>query len=432
MATWWCESAWLSDGIQPGVAISADEGVITDVETETAPRGQRLDGLVFPGFANTHSHAFHRALRGRTQEQGDFWSWREAMYRVASLLEPDSYLTLATAVYAEMALAGYTCVGEFHYLHHEPDGRPYSTPNAMGEALIEAAARAGIRLTLLDTCYLAGGIGRALDSRQARFSDGDAAAWAERVSKMPETPQTKIGAAIHSVRAVPQDEIPTVVEAATSRPLHVHVSEQPAENEETRRAFGLSPTGLLAERGALGPNTTVVHATHVSADDLEILGISGTGACICPTTERDLGDGIGPAWELAEAGVLLSVGSDQHAIIDPFEEIRGLELHERLDTGARGAFSPAQLVAILTRHGYRALGWDGGGRIEVGAPCDLVAVDPNTVHTAGSAPEQLIYAATAADVTDVVVGGEAIVAEGKHRLGDVARLLGEAIGPLWQ
>jgi formiminoglutamate deiminase len=432
VVTWWCESAWLHDEVRSGVAITAEGGIITDVETEAAPGGHRLPGLVFPGFANTHSHAFHRALRGRTQEQGDFWSWRESMYRVASMLDPDRYLALATAVYAEMALAGYTCVGEFHYLHHEVDGRPYASPNAMGEALIEAASQAGVRLTLLDTCYIAGGIGRPLDSRQARFSDGDATAWAERVSRWQETPLVRIGAAIHSVRAVPADEIPTVVEASSGRPLHIHVSEQPAENEESRRAYGLSPTGLLAERGALGPNTTVVHATHVSADDLEILGISGTAACICPTTERDLGDGIGPAWELAEAGVLLSIGSDQHAIIDPFEEIRGLELNERLDTGARGAFSPAQLTAILTRHGYRALGWEGGGRIEVGAPCDLVAVDPDTVHTAGSAPEQLLYSATAADVTHVVVASEAIVTDGKHRLGDVAGLLREAIGPLWE
>ncbi len=432
MTDWWCEAAWLDDQVMGGVAITSDQsGSIVEVETDTEPRGRRLPGLVFPGIANAHSHAFHRALRGRTQERGDFWTWREAMYRVATMLDPDSYLQLATAVYSEMALSGYTCVGEFHYLHHQENGQPYEEPNIMGQAIIEAATRAGVRLTLLDTCYLAGGIGRPLDSRQARFSDGDVDSWAGRVSGLEGGHLARVGAAIHSIRAVPSEQIPSLVEAAAGRPLHAHVSEQPAENEESRRVYGMSPTGVLAERGALGPNTTVIHATHIGADDLEILGVSGTGACLCPTTERDLGDGIGPAWELSEAGVHLSLGSDQHATVDPFEEARALELAERLDTGARGVFSPAQLITFLTRNGYRALGWEKGGRIEAGSPCDLVAVNPNTVRTAGSAPEQLLYSATASDVTDVVIGGEHIVSGGHHRLGDVAALLREAITPFW-
>lgn len=425
--------AWIDGELRSAVAISTDAyGNITSVDEGAKPGGHRLPGLVLPGFANTHSHAFHRALRGRTQLRGDFWSWREEMYRLANRLDPDSYLELATAVYSEMALAGFTCVGEFHYLHHQPDGRPYEDPNAMGHALIEAARRAGIRLTLIDACYLTGGIGRDLDPLQMRFGDGDAARWANRFAVIRPGDKARLAAAIHSVRAVPADQIPEVAGASIGVPLHIHLSEQPAENEECRRAYGLSPTALLAEKGVLGPQTTAIHATHVSADDLEILGVSGTGACICPTTERDLGDGIGPAWELSEAGVLLSIGSDQHAVIDPFEEARGLELHERLDTGARGAFTPEQLVGSLTSHGYRALGWDHGGRIVPGAPCDLVAVDLSSVRTAGSDPAQIVYTATAADVTHVVVGGQSVVEDRHHRIGDVAQLLAGSINPLWQ
>jgi cytosine/adenosine deaminase-related metal-dependent hydrolase len=222
-----------------------------------------------------------------------------------------------------------------------------------------------------------------------------------------------------------------VVEASARRPLHVHVSEQPAENEECRKAYGLSPTGLLAEAGALGPMTTIVHGTHLGPDDIELLGISGSLACICPTTERDLGDGIGPAWELAEAGVLLSVGSDQHAIIDPFEEARGLELHERLGTGTRGAFTPEELVNALTANGYRSLGWSGGGRFEAGAPCDLVAVSTSSVRTAGADPGQLLFAASAGDVTDVVVSERQVVSGGSHHLGDVSSRLSRSINALW-
>jgi formiminoglutamate deiminase len=432
VADWWCERAWIDGRLARAVAISVDEeGVIAAVDEDSPAAGNILSGVVFPGFANTHSHAFHRALRGRTHDEGDFWTWREAMYRIAGGLDPDSYHELAVAVYAEMALAGFTCVGEFHYLHHQPGGQPYDEPNAMGHALKSAAAAAGVRLTLLDTCYLTGGIGRPLDTLQERFSDGDAATWAERAAALGEDPGFRPGAAIHSVRAVPAEQIPTVVDTAEGRPLHVHVSEQPAENEECRQTYGVSPTGLLAARSALGPNTTFIHATHLSSDDIELLSMSGTGVCMCPTTERDLGDGIGPAWELAQAGVRLSLGTDQHALVDPFEEARGVEMNERLVTGARGLFSPRDLIEALTLHGYQALGWRGGGLIAPGSPCDLVAVADRSVRTAGALAEQLPFVATAADVTDVVVGGRAVVTNRQHRLGDVASLLERAITPLW-
>jgi formiminoglutamate deiminase len=262
-----------------------------------APAGaRRLAGLVLPGLANAHSHAFHRALRGRTHAgRGDFWSWREGMYALAARLEPDSYLALARAAYAEMALAGITTVGEFHYLHHPPGGGRYANPNAFGEALAAAAAEAGVRLTLLDACYLRADVdGSPLAGTQLRFGDGDADAWAERASALDAT-AARVGAAIHSVRAVPPAAMRVVAAWAEERavPLHLHLSEQLRENQACLAATGLSPTGLSAETGVLGPRTTAVHATHLADDDLRLLGGSITGACICPTTERDLADGVG-------------------------------------------------------------------------------------------------------------------------------------------
>ena len=436
MTAYWCEHAWLGTGPAAGVAVECDDtGLITQVSTsDTPPAGAHvLRGLVFPGFANVHSHAFHRALRGRTHAGGGtFWTWREAMYSLACRLGPDSYLRLATAVYAEMAVAGVTVVGEFHYLHHPPAGGRYAEPNAMGEALREAAQAAGIRLTLLDTCYLAGGIDTPLAPEQARFSDGDVEAWAERARPGEDRRGARVGAAIHSVRAVPREDLAAVARFAAGRPLHAHVSEQPAENEACLAAYGATPVELLADAGALGPHTTAVHATHLSTKDVELLGGSRTAVCLCPTTEADLADGIGPARELRDAGSPLSLGSDQHAVVDPLVEARSLEHNERLRTGRRGRFAPEELVDALTTAGNAALGWPNAGRIEPGAPADLVAVHTGSPRTAGSRPDQLVLTATAADVHTVVAAGQVIAKDGHHeRLGDAGTLLSEAIGALW-
>ncbi|HEX7302497.1 formimidoylglutamate deiminase [Lentzea sp.] len=424
MVNFWCERAWLPDGLADRVLVRVENGLIASVSTvDTIPLGvRRLHGVVVPGFANAHSHAFHRALRGRTHGGGGtFWTWREGMYALASRLTPQSYYRLARAVYGEMALAGVSAVGEFHYVH---DGS-----NEFGHALREAAKDAGIRLTLLDTCYLAGGIGQPLSEVQQRFSDGTAERWASRVRELESDDVMRVGAAIHSVRAVPRDELSTVAQAFPDAPLHVHLSEQPAENEACLAAYGRTPTQLLEEAGALSPRTTAVHATHLTPRDIATLGRTGTGACFCPTTEADLADGIGPARELADAGSPLSLGSDQHAVVDPLLETRALEHGERLRTGQRGRFSPEELLQAATRHS--ALGWDGG-RIEVGAPCDLVAISCSTPRTAGSLPQQVFLSATASDVDTVVVGGRVVASGGVHEtLGDVGRLLADAIEELW-
>lgn len=447
--TYWLEHAWLDTHVEPGVAVTVSaggstagtDGRITAVRTgtETPPPGAEiLRGLTLPGLANAHSHAFHRALRGTVQVgSGTFWTWREVMYATADRLTPETYHALATAVYAEMALAGITAVGEFHYVHHAPGGTPYADPNAMGEALVAAAADAGIRITLLDTAYLSSGFGQPPGAHQLRFSDGNAEAWAERCSLLKERDHARIGAAVHSVRAVPADQLETVARWAGERraPLHVHLSEQTAENEACREIHGCTPTQLLATHGVLGPRTTGVHNTHLTAEDISLIGGSGTGTCMCPTTERDLADGIGPAVALQNEGSPLCLGSDSHAVIDLFEEARAMELNERLRTRTRGHWTAAALLRAASADGHAALGWDDAGRIETGARADLVTIALDSVRTAGPLPrlgaETAVFAASAADVSHTVVGGRHVVRDGAHRLvPNVPKALADAVEAL--
>jgi formiminoglutamate deiminase len=370
-----------------------------------------VPGLTLPGLANTHSHAFHRALRGRTQrQQGSFWTWREQMYDVAQRLDPDTCFALARATYREMVAAGYTGVAEFHYVHHRPDGRPYDDPAAMSRALVAAAAEAGIRLTLLPTLYSSSGFGAPLEPGQRRFAHEHVEDLLALADALKDDDRTRIGLGAHSVRAVRPDQVAAL--AATGRLLHVHLSEQRAENDGCRAAYGVTPTRLLADAGALGPRTTVVHATHLTDDDIALLGESGTTLSLCPTTERDLGDGIGPARRLQEAGCPVTVGSDSQAVVDPFEELRAVELHERLATETRGHWTAAELLAVGTDH--RPLGFPDTGAIEVGRRADLVTLDTGSPRTAGtgSGEETAVFAASSADVRQVLVDGRAVFRRG--------------------
>ncbi len=437
--SYWLERAWLGPGrLADKVLLSVADGRITSLDTDVAAPpapAHRLRGLTLPGLANCHSHAFHRALRGRTQtERGTFWTWREQMYAVAERLDPDSYFDLAAATYAEMAATGVTSVGEFHYLHHDPDGVPYADPNAMGEALIAAARQAGLRIALLDACYLSSGFGAPPEGVQRRFSDGDADRWAARVDaladKHADDADVVVGAAVHSVRAVPREQVATVAEWAVTRgaPLHAHLSEQVAENEACHEAYGQTPATVLFEAGALGPRSTAVHATHLSDSDVALLGGQGTYACFCPTTERDLADGIGPSRRLHEAGSALTLGSDSHAVVDLFEEMRAVELHERLATQQRGHWSADELLTAATGTGHASLGFGEAGQLEVGAAADLVTVDLESARTAGTGcgAESAVFAASGADVVHVVGGGRVVDAPG------VGRTLHRTLSRLWE
>ena len=444
----WCELAWLGGPIAtPGVLLQVEGDRIASVRTGVAvpPAGSEvLTGLTLAGMANAHSHCFHRVLRGRTQVgEGSFWTWRQQMYAAAARLTPALYHQLAIAVFAEMVMAGYTTVGEFHYVHHQPDGSPYAQAHEMELALVDAAQVAGIRLTLLDTCYLHGGIGQPLGASQLRFADASVQAWEARVSGLVDAvgshPQVHVGAAIHSIRAVTAAEAAVVVAWASLRrvPLHAHVSEQPLENEQCMDAYGVSPTSVLEAAGALrsAGGFCAVHATHLCGDDLRAYGSSSAYVCLCPTTERDLADGIGPSVALRAAGVRLCIGSDSHAVLDPFEELRAVELNERLSSGVRGNHGAALLLEAGAVSGMAALGWPDGGRLVEGALADLVCVRLDGVQLAGAAPshvlESVLYAGGPRDVDSVMVGGRFVVLHGVHQaVGDVAARLRQSISAL--
>lgn len=347
------------------------------------------------------------------------------------------------ATFAEMALGGIGVVGEFHYVHHQPCGSPYADPNAMGIAVANAAKDAGIRLTLLDTLYLHGGLDPAaaggyvpIASEQARFSDRDVAKWAMRVDDLAGTVSNstcKVGAAAHSVRAVDPGSIATAAAWARQNgaPLHVHASEQPAENQQCLAVHECTPIELFARTAGLGPEVTLIHATHTSDQDISLMGEAEANCCSCPTTERDLADGVGPAAVLADAGIELCLGSDSNAVIDLFEETRAVELDQRTSTLKRGVFAADALATMATANGYRALGWSEAGTLEVGSLADFTTVSLDSVRLAGTGADNalasVIYAASSADVRHLVVGGHPVVEDGSHTSIDVEAELAAAI-----
>jgi formiminoglutamate deiminase len=414
-----CDVLVRPGSVAEGVRIETDAaGRIASIRSgaETVASDVRL-GTVFPGFANAHSHAFHRLLRGTTHaDGGDFWQWRDAMYRVAEQLDPALLFLVARAVFAEMLVSGYTAVGEFHYVHHRGNGSPYVPAHAMERAIAEAAREVGIRLVLLDTCYLDGAIGRPLSPAQRRFGDGSVTGWLDRwsaLSDVIESDRVTLGAAIHSVRAVSPTAMAEIRDAlGAETPLHIHVSEQPQENTDCIAAYGDTPVGVLARLGMLGPRLSIVHATHLTPADRALVSASGCTIVICPTTEADLGDGIGCAFELASGGARIAIGSDQNAVIDPLLELRGLEAGERLASGRRGRFSPTALLEAGSLSGYASLGISRSV-LAPGDPCDLVELDPASVRTIGSAADQMLLTATASDIRRVIVGGEIVADSGR-------------------
>ena len=403
---WHADQAWLGH-VADNVLIEVINGTITAVtEGVAAPAGSvRLEGWTIPGLANVHSHAFQSSLRGTTESgAGDFWEWRQLMYRAAENFDPETYLKHGRHVFREMLEAGITAVGEFHYLH--------GYGNQMGEALLEAAATEGIRITLIDACYLWGGMdGRPLDEVQQTFSDGDADSWAQRMDALKDSEGALIGAAIHSVRAVDPHSMQTVAAWARKRktPLHVHLAEQPAEVDECLAAEGITPVQLLDREGILGRDLTAVHAIHVTNEDISLLGRHDVSICACSTTERDLGDRIGPIRGLVDAGSSLCLGSDSNTVIDLIEEARGVELDQRRATGRRVLHQPEDLLRAATVDGMRALGWDSG-ELKPGMLADFITIGQR-------APTlwrrldlgDLVFCSSRHDVSNVVVGGKTVV-----------------------
>jgi formiminoglutamate deiminase len=368
------------------------------------PAATALMGWTIPGLANVHSHAFQHMLRGMVESgAGDFWAWRTEMYRATGWDWAD-YYKYARIVFQEMLEAGITAVGEFHYLHRHG--------NELGEALIQAAGEVGIRITLIDACYLRGGLdGRPLDETQQTFSDGDVERWAKRVDQLKDAEGVRIAAAIHSVRAVDPKSMRAVAEWARERktPLHAHLAEQPAEVEECRTVEGCTPAELLEREGILGPDLTVVHAIHVDEHDISLLGARHVNVCACATSERDLGDRVGPLRELVDAGCLLSVGSDSNAVIDILEEARALELDQRRTRGRRVLHQPEELLNAATQSGMRALGWEAG-ELKAGMLADFITLDePRHTTRRELDPAYLMYGLSACDVSNVVVGGRTVV-----------------------
>lgn len=431
MTHWFAPYAWLGgSSFAKDVSVEVVDGSIAAVAADSTPlpTATRLEGVMLPGFVNAHSHAFHRVLRGRTHDaNGDFWKWRDAMYTIAQRLEPDSYRALATEVFGEMLRAGITTVGEFHYVHHQPNGRPYPEAHAMELAVIGAATDAGIRLTLLDACYLASDVdGTPPRPEQIRFADPTAASWSNRVIDLVgrvDLPTVKIGTAAHSVRAVPAPALAVVGETAhkLSSPVHVHLSEQQAENAACLAHLGVTPTQLLLDAGLLDANATTIHGTHLTATDQDVLGASGAGVCFCPTTERELGDGIGPARELRDRAVPISLGTDSNSVIDLFEEARSLEMNDRLRLERRGVHAPADLLTSATMTGLSALGWGTHEALGVGSPADFVAISFSHTSTIGldpsDGPGALLFTASGSAITDVVVAGRSVVTEGESLRG---------------
>jgi formimidoylglutamate deiminase len=302
--------------------------------------------LTLPGFVNAHSHAFQRALRGRT-EGDDFWAWRESMLALAEGMSPEQVRAGYVQVYQEMLAAGYTVVGEFHYL---------GLPEA--HAAVEAAAEAGIEIVLLLSAYGRGGLERFRQESPADY-----------LSQLEEVRATgvRVGLAPHSVRACPRDWLEELgrYAAAESLPLHVHADEQPREIEECLAEHGHRPIELLAETGCLGPHATVVHATHADAHELDLLAEAGSRVCICPTTEANLGDGFVPAEEICQRGIGICIGSDSNVRIDPLEELRELEGIARRRTGKRGVLSVSTLLCCGADEGAAALGLERWPDVDV-------------------------------------------------------------------
>ena len=408
--------------VRDGIVTAVSEGSFTaDPDALVFDLGH---AMVIPGFVNAHCHAFQRGIRGATQRHRggspqDFWSWRHAMYEHAQQLTPEGVYAITRLAYEEMLRAGITCVGEFHYLHHQADGSAYDDANELSWQIVRAASDVGIRLVLLEVYYARSGPGQEVLPEQRRFHDRSVDDYLQRVENLRHR-GVAVGIAPHSIRAVAKDDLAPLADYARRHtlPLHAHVSEQRAENETCQTELAMSPLQAFERAGCLdGVTFTAVHATHMESDD--VLRLSQQLVCSCPTTEADLGDGLAPLGDFVAAGSQLCLGSDSNTVIDLIQEARAMEMNERLRTESRlclrdasGQVAPV-LLGAATRGGARALGQPALGQLAVGHPFDACTLELEHPFLRGVSPELALDAAflagTAQLVGKVFVAGRRMV-----------------------
>jgi formimidoylglutamate deiminase len=406
------------------------------------PSFRKLDGYVIPGLPNLHCHALQRAIAGRGEHASvgdDFFSWRQAMYRSVERAGPEELEAVAAQAYLEMLERGFTSVAEFHYLHLDPKGRPYEDRAELSERIVAAAQKVGIGLTLLPVLYMASGFGeKAPEPAQRRFVLG-LEAFLELCTVLHARhggdPRLRIGAAPHSLRAVPEAALRACVQGVRAvdenSPLHIHVAEQRSEVEACLAWSGARPVEWLLDHIELDARWCVVHATHMTVGETDRLAASGAVAGLCPTTEANLGDGIFPLRRFLDAGGSFGVGSDSNVSVNPLEELRWLEYSQRLvelgrNVAADGAqpSTGARLYLGALAGGARALGQPIGG-LAPGLRADVIVVDGDHPALTGARPElffdALVFASSSSPVREVMVGGRSVVTEGRHVLRDAIR-----------
>ncbi|WP_313918222.1 formimidoylglutamate deiminase [Tahibacter sp.] len=440
MTSYRSDHAWLPHGWEPDVSFRIDNGCFTAVEPNTDATGQRLGGWVLPGMPNLHSHAFQRAMAGlaerQTNPEDSFWTWRETMYAFAGRVGPDELRAIAAQLYVEMLEAGYTQVCEFHYLHHQPDGKPYADAAAMSLALIEAARETGIGLTLLPTLYQTGGFdGRELGERQRRFGHAtEAYLTLLQTLRGLEDATLRVGVALHSLRAVPQASLQRVLDSGLvdDAPIHIHIAEQIGEVQDCLALRNARPVEWLLDNAPVDARWTLVHATHLTAEEARALAASGAVAGLCPTTEANLGDGLFPLKAFLDAGGVFGIGSDSHISVSPVEELRWLEYGQRLQSRHRNiAVSESSSSVGETLWGDALFGGARAagaalGVIEAGEGmrADLIVLDDSAPQMASRGRDHLldtfVFSGNRNLVRDVMVNGQWCVRDGRHR--DAARI----------
>ncbi|HVT96007.1 MAG TPA: formimidoylglutamate deiminase [Acidobacteriaceae bacterium] len=424
-----------------GLLVGDDGRIIGEAMSDTtSDTVVNLPGkALLPGFVNVHSHSFQRLIRGRAESRAvagkDFWSWRGMMYHAAAHLEPQQLYDVACMAFLEMTLAGTTTAGEFHYLHTAPNGRAYDDPNLLGKTVIAAAQSVGIRIVLLRCAYLRSGFQLPRDPGQTRFFETRQEFLANMDALLREVPASasdnvRLGVAPHSIRAVPLDDLREIASWARAKdlPIHMHMAEQVAENEACLREYGTTPVALAGKAGLLGPDWTAVHATHITDDEIAIVAEAGATIGACPTTERNLGDGILAADKVMQAGVPVALGSDSQAQIDPLEDARELDYHLRLTHQQRAVLDQigghslaARLFSCATANGARALGIPAG-TLAPGGFADFFTIDMRDISVAGHTRDHLlplvVFGMNRAAIRDVVVNGKLVIRDGRHPLQD--------------